>query len=882
MNYPRNQEFFHHFWKKLTSFLMLCFFIATLPAQAQQLLQKKVQLKQSDNSLLEIIQELEQTHGITFSYDESALPKVRLKLDKKYWQLKELLKAIEGQVAVEFRYLNGQIILRKKKKTKVNFSGTIKVDGEQIPGATVYVPELNIGSATDANGYYSLLLPPGRYTSVFSFIGHQQENRPLNLDQDTSLDVNLYPSVDPLEQVVISASQSKTIDLLQTMHTGQHQVDVQQISRMPMLGGETDILRGMQTLPGIQNATPGTINFSARGGAYDQNLVLLDGIPIYNTAHSLGFFSFINPDAIDQVTLYKGHIPAKYGGRLSSITNMQTSNDEVEKFSLKGGIGLLSSRLAIHTPLGKRVSLRVAGRISTSGIINLFPQPTPDINTPPVNRIHNTVSDYTDLVASILVKPTEKDRVKLTSILSRDTFEGADVILGQTFNWQSKGFALNWQRKFSSSLQGDFNLHYSRLDQGYAFDDLTRDYNIGYQWQAGIEQMGGKMNFGYLFSPQSELAFGADFTKHHFRPGKTQESIGIVDVSLADRHSLESGLYVIHRLDLTPKLKVNYGARVSGFYNIGGVRYVYDEAQNLIESQNFAVGKWMDAFIGFEPHFSLRYRFNHQTAVKFSYSRHYQYLHQVNNSAVQLPTNIWLPANNNLKPRFVDQLSLGYFQKLDKKERFEFSAEVYARWMHRVTDFRDNADVVLNDRLATEVSTGTGQALGLELMFRKKGKKLNGTLSYTLSKVVFRIPGIHQGASYAPRYDRPHNLSLNLSYELGRRWRIASNFTYMSGALTTLPQGWFVLNNRLYNYFTKRNDFRLPHFMQWDLNFTLKSKQRRRWQGEWSFGVTNVLNRRNPLAVFRDQSRHNPVKGNRFVNLYLTGWVPYVSYQFKF
>ncbi|HAS40935.1 MAG TPA: hypothetical protein DCS93_10665 [Microscillaceae bacterium] len=871
--------------------VLLCVCISTfLLAQTNQLLlEKTVQVKQKQGTLLDFVKYLNQSQGIPLFYDESMIPDKIVKLGQKNWELKALLNKLFQNTSIEYRYISGQIILRKKKKTKVNFSGTIKVDGEQLAGATVYVPELGIGSTTDANGYYSLILPPGKYTSVFSFIGHERENRTLQLKDDTSMDINLSPSIDKLGEVVVSAPQKKQADLLEATQTGAHQVDLQQVKRMPILGGDTDVLKSIQTLPGIQNATPGVVNFSVRGGTYDQNLVLLDGIPVYNTSHSLGFFSSINPDAVDKVTIYKGDIPAKYGRRLSSITTMQTSNDLVKKFNLSGDISLLSSRLSVNTPLGKKVALRIAGRISTSAIANLFYTPTQDFTQPSRNQIHNAEMAYTDLIASVLVKPSDKDQVKFTTMLSQDQFEGFNVVANRTFNWKSTGMAINWRRKFKPGLVGNFNLHYSNFQKGYLTENalsyktngvfVRRVYGITYNWQAAMEQIGAQMDFTYQLSPKSSLNFGAMATKHRFHPGKTFGSQGINDITLLDRHSVETALYLMHQLQLSPKLEINYGTRISGFYNIGGIRYIYNDTQRL--SQHYKPGELMDSFFGLEPRFNLRYKLNPNTSLKISYNRNYQYLHQLNNSSVQLPTNIWLPVSNNVKPRFVDQFSLGYFIKLGKQGKWDFSVEAYARFMHQVIDYRDNANLFLNDNLANEVRTGTGQAFGMELMLRKKGKRLNGVLSYTLSRVIFNIPGINQGEPYAPRYDRPHNVSLNLSYELGRRWRIASTFTYMSGAYTTLPRGWFTVNNRLYNYFTERNSFRLPYFMQWDIGITLKSKQKRRWQGEWTFGVTNVLNRSNALAIFRDQRSYHP-SSNNLTNMYLAGWLPYITYTFKF
>ena len=884
-----------HWWKKTGVAILGCFLLSIFPLTAQQILKQNIQLKHSEYTFLEVLQDLQQTQGVRFSYDERVLPSEKIKFNKKQWQLQDLLKKLETHSKLEFHYLNGQIIIKKRKDAKVKLSGTIKAAGKQLPGATIYVNELKTGSVADANGHYSLLLPPGKYTSIFSFIGHQRKNRLLDLENDTSLDIHLNPEINKLNEVTINGQKKIRVDFLNSPQTSAHKVDVQQLSRLPMLVGETDLLKGMQTLPGVQNATPGTVNFSVRGGTYDQNMVLLDGIPIYNTTHSLGFFSSINPDVIDQITLYKGDIPARYGGRISSITDMQTSNDLVEKFNLSGGINFLNSRLSINTPIGKKASIRISGRISTSAIINLFHKSNDNINAPPVNRIHNATTDYTDLIGSVLLKPTQRDQVKLSTMLSQDDFQGVDLFNNRKFNWKSTGLAINWQRKFNSSLTGNFNLHYHNLIQGYLLENvlgfglngnsIQRTFGVNgvtYQWQAGIEQIGAKMDFSYSTSAKSKLNFGTYFTKHRFNPGKTFNSRGIDNITLADRHSLETGMYLMHQLKLSPSLEINYGARLSGFYNIGGNKYIYDEAQNLTTIQNFNPGELMDSFFGFEPRLNIHYQFNSNVSLKASYNRNYQYLHQLNNSAVQLPTNLWLPSSNNVKPRFTDQFSLGYFQQLDKKGSLHFSAEAYVRLMHRVNDYRDNTNLLLNDDLATEIRTGVGQAYGLELMLRKKGKKLNGAVSYTLSRTVFNIPGINQGKSYVPRYDRLHNLSLNISYKLSRRWHVASTFTYMSGASITMPQGGFTVNNRPYNYFTERNAFRLPNFIQWDINLTLKSKKRRRWQGEWVFGVTNLLNRHNPLTVFRNQRYSGIRNNNKFTNMYLSGWLPYVTYKFKF
>jgi len=883
MTHQKTRRFFL-FFKKPASFLLLCCCIAFLPAQAQQLFQKNIQLKYSKGTLLEVIQELQQNQGITFSYDESILPKKLLKFDKKDWQLRKLLKAIETQVPIEFRYLNEQIILRKNKKAKINFSGTIKVDGEQVPGAAVYVPALNIGSATDANGYYSLLLPPGRYTSVFSFIGHQRENRTLDLNDDTSLNINLYPAIDPLGEVVISAPQNNEFDLLKTVQPGVHQIDIQQVKDMPMFVGETDVFKGIQALPGIQNAHMGTSNFSVRGGGYDQNLILLDGVPIYNTAHALGFFSVFNTNALQSAQLYKGGLPAQYGGRLSSVLAMKTREGNQERIQVKGGLGLISSNLAVDGPIGKKVTFMVAGRYGyPSLLLNSLNKPGTFVSPGTFINTTGNEMNFFDLNAKVNIKFNKNNQVSITTFGARDRFQSQVILEDNAYDWNNMGGVINWLHRFNPRFTSNVKFFYSQSDYSYQ----QKFKNENFRFSNGIQQQGLKADFNYQFSSHHQLNFGVALTHMYLDPGKQEffdeNNTLTIQTALDTRQVLEGGVYFDHQFSWK-KWQFNYGLRLSTFNTLGsGWQRMYDENRNWTGSKPFGPGQVMHEFHGLEPRASVRYSLNSNASLKASYTRTYQYLHQVGNASIGLPTDFWLPISNNIEPSFADQYALGYFFTFGNKATYQFSTEAYYRHSHQVIDYLDNAQLFMNEAIETQINAGEEIAYGLELMLEKKKGKLKGWLGYTLAKIERNIPGINNDQAYAPAYDRRHNITLNATYDLTKRWRIAANFQYMSGAGTTIPVGEFIFDNQVFNYYSARNGHRLPDFHQLNLSLILRSKQQKRWQGEWVFGVNNVYNRANVFSLSRPQTQIGKVHIHRqFTQMSLFGLMPYISYNFKF
>lgn len=887
MKYILKPDREYSLYKKFGFLLLWALLMASLPAQSQQQLRyKKIQLQRTNGTIQDFLKDLHQHYQINFSYDEHILPQKTFKLYKKSWKLQDLLQKLGQQAQLKVKYVNGQVILKKWKKVKV--SGTIKGqnDNEYLLGATVYVPELNIGSVSDARGRYQLLIPSGNYTSVFSYIGHQSIYQPLKAQENISLDVKLRPQADVLGEVVIRSFRDASIAQLTSDQTDKHILPIENIKQIPTLAGEADVLKSLQRMPGTQNAAVGTTNFSVRGGSYDQNLILLDGIPLYNTGHTAGFFSVINPDIIQSVHFYKGALPAKYGGRLSSVVSIESHDQAPKKLQIRGGVGLISSRLAVEAPLGKKASFIIAGRQGyPSEVVHLLDLHRTTITGSSQDFSGDYFAQFQDLYAKFNFRLNTSNQLSITTFRVQDEFLNriGGWLHNNKYRWNNLGGAITWNHQYNKQLNSQLRLIYSDINYQDEYNtafNLTTD-----QWTSGFQQVGLTLDFDYETSPTSKFNFGISGHRHYFKSAEFKEDITSHTSNLPAKQALEVGLYMDHQLSLGNKWSFRYGLRLSGFYNFGeGVRYVYGPNQQLAHTTQFGSGQVIDRFYGIEPKLSVRYLLNQHSSLRFSYNRSYQYLHQLSNSLVSLPSDVWIPANNNIKPRFADQLTLGHFYRFGQKKQFSLSSEIYYKQTHRTIDYQDNAQLFFNRNVETQLRFGQDKSHGLELMLAKNTGKLTGWIGYTWSKTERQIPGINNDQVFMPSFDRRHNLSLTMSYALGKRWVISSNYSYMSGTRVTLPQGQFVVNNRTYNFYTDRNGYQLPNFHQWDLSLTLKSKKRKKWQGEWIFGVTNVYNQKNPTAVSLTKSVpfHPKISSHSLVKSYLFGWVPSITYNFKF
>lgn len=767
---------------------------------------------------------------------------------------------------------------------KFTLSGYIKDgnNGENLIGATVFVKELNVGATSNEYGFYSISIPTGTYVVEYAYLGFETLSKNITLNANTTENIELGVSSAQLtEVVVVSEAKDQNVS---NIEMSVNKLDIQTIQKMPTLLGEVEIIRSIQLLPGVSTVGEGATGFNVRGGSIDQNLVLLDEAPVYNSSHLFGFFSVFNPDAVKDVKLYKGGIPARYGGRLSSILDVRMKEGNNKKLAVNGGVGLIFSRLSVEAPIVKdKASFIVAGRRSYIDILA-----GPFLN----DGLEGSILNFYDLTLKTNYNINDKNRLFLSGYFGRDNF-GFGEAAG--FNWGNGTATLRWNHLFNDKLFSNITLYYSDYDYEISFgEDATNSFD----WNAQIVNYSIKPELTYFLNPKNVLRFGGQAIIYDFEPGN---AVGVSegevsDVSLDKQYALEGGVYIENEQDLGSQVKINYGLRFSLFNYLGeGRAYEFADApagtrRPIISFQEFDQWESIQTYSNFEPRFSIRYQMTPSTSLKASYNRMAQYLHLVSNTTASTPVDVWTPSTNNIKPQLADQVALGYFQNF-KNNLYEFSSEIYYKSMDNLVDYIDGADLLLNEFLEGDLLTGKGRAYGIELMMKKNEGTFNGWVSYTLARSERLVEGVNDDDWYPSRFDQTHNLSLTAFYEPGKRWTFSSNFVLISGTPTTFPtsrfeQQGFVIPHNANN---TRNNVRIPVYHRLDLSATLEGKknEERRWQSQWVFSIYNVYSRRNPFSIFfrQDQNRILPAQAvnTEAVRLSVIGnFIPSVSYNFKF
>ncbi len=769
-------------------------------------------------------------------------------------------------------------------QSKLTLSGFIKDgnNGETLIGATVYVPELAVGTTSNEYGFYSISVPAGDYQVEFSFLGFETITQTVSLTENTTIDVELGLSAAELTEIVVSseAEDRNVTDLEMSVN----RMDIKTIQRMPTLLGEVEILRSIQLLPGVSSVGEGSSGFNVRGGSIDQNLVLLDEAPVYNSAHLFGFFSVFNPDAVKDVKLYKGGIPSRYGGRLSSILDVRMKEGNNKQFAMSGGIGTIFSRFAVEAPIVKdKASFIVAGRRS---YIDVLAGPFLE------GGLDGSVLNFYDLTLKTNVNLNENNKLFLSGYFGRDNF-GFGEQAG--FNWGNGTATLRWNHLFNDRLFSNITFYYSDYDYEISFGE---DAVNRFDWNAQIVNYSVKPELTYFINPSNKVRFGGQGIIYEFEPGN---AVGISegessDVSLDKKYAIEGAIYAENELDISKKLKINYGLRLSYFNYTGkGRAYEFGEApagqrQPVTSFAEFDQWESIETYTNLEPRFSLRYQLNPQQSIKASYNRMAQYLHLISNTTASTPVDVWTPSTNNIQPQIANQVAVGYFRNF-RGNAYEFSTEVYYKKMDHLVDYIDGADLLLNEFLDGDLLEGQGRAYGLEMMLKKNEGKFSGWVSYTLARTERQVEGINGGEWYPSRFDQTHNLSITAFYELNKRWSFSSNFALISGTPTTFPTSRFEQQGYVvpHNANDTRNNVRIPTYHRLDISATLEGKKndQRRWQGQWVFSIYNLYSRRNPFSIFfrQDQNRvlpEQPITTDAIRLSVIGNFIPSVSYNFKF
>lgn len=767
---------------------------------------------------------------------------------------------------------------------KVTLSGYVKDggNGESIIGANVYIQGTTIATTSNVYGFYSLTVPKGKNTIVFSYIGYQQQTKELELEKNTSLDIELLEDEKTTLSEVTISSEKENVNV-KSMEMSVAKLDIKQISKIPALLGEVDVVKSIQLLPGVTTVGEGSGGFNVRGGNIDGNLILLDEAPVFNSSHLFGFFSVFNPDAVKDVKLYKGGIPAPYGGRISSLLDIRMKEGNNKKFEFNGGIGTIFSRFSIEGPIKKdKASFILAGRRS---YIDVLAKPFIKKQLPDLNDVKFY---FYDLTGKVNWRINKKNQVFLSGYLGQDVF-GA----GFRFDWGNSTATARWNHIFGEKLFLNTTFYYSNYNYFLGFKNDND--NTSFDWKSNIINYSFKPDFTYYVNQNNTMHFGGQVIYYNFKPGKavvTNASGDKSEVGLESKYGLESAIYIDNEQKFGKRFSMQYGLRYSMFNYMGAgtAYYYYDTVPNyrkrLKEEKVFDGWETIKQYGNLEPRLSMKYEVTDESSVKASYNRMAQYLHLVSNTAAATPLDIWTPVTNNILPQISDQVALGYFRNF-KDNMYETSVEVYYKDMQNQLDYIDNSSLLLNKYIEADLLQGRGRAYGLELFIKKNKGKFTGWISYTLARTERKVPGLSKGEWYYSRYDRPHNMNITASYELNKRWTFGGNFVLMSGTPATFPnvkyeiQGYTVTDNTT----EKRNNFRNTAYHRLDLSATWtpkKNETRKKFKSNWVFSVYNVYNRKNAFTIFFRPNKDNPIQTEAVRYSVLGTFVPAVTYNFNF
>lgn len=800
------------------------------------------------------------------------------------------MKIRSGRLALLPLLFFGCFLYAQERHT---ISGTISEAGsnETLIGVSILVPELQTGATTNEYGFYSLTLPEGSYELVITSLGFRDIRQTVSFAANQRLDFQMESEAEQLEEVVV-IEEAERLDIRKPQMSVAT-LKAETIKSIPVVLGEADVIKSILLLPGVTNAGEASSGFNVRGGAVDQNLILLDEATIFNSSHLFGFFSVFNPDAIKDVKLYKGGIPARYGGRVSSVLEIFQKEGNSKEFHMNGGIGLVASRLLAEGPIVKdRAAFLAGGRASYA---HLFL---------PVFKIDNRAYFY-DLNTKLNYRLNDRNNLYLSGYFGRDLFSLSDLFVN-TYGNAVVNF--RWNHLFSDRLFSNLSLIYSDYYYG-----LELDF-VGFQWNSGIQNFNLKYDLKYYLSNTFQINFGMHNTYYVFNPGKiipNSPDSGIVEEQLTKKYANENAVYVDVAHDISPSLSLGYGLRISQFNRLGQDAFYVYANDNPVDFDEFSLvyqeatpidtlssrrSETLKKFLNLEPRVSLSWTLSEQSSVKASYTRMAQYLHLLSNTSSPTPLDVWTPSGPYTKPQLVDQYAMGYFRNFSGND-YSLETEVFYKEVQNRIDYIDGANLIANNAIERVILNGQARAYGWELLLRKNTGRLTGWLAYTLAKSeqqtpgrttvvstgrTVQEPGINFGKWYSTPYDKRHDLSLYGRYQLSDRWSFNTNFIFQTGQPTNYPVGQFQFEGLVVPYYGLRNQQRLPSYHRLDLSATLQPMRKpgARVKGEWVFSVYNVYNRYNAASI---NFRQNQDTGrNEAIRTSIFGIVPAVTYNFRF
>ncbi len=859
-------------------FIAIIFLLSSAGSSHAQ--QSTVVIPQGEYRISQILQNMESS-GLNLSFSTEFLDTNKI-VRVSETDLKSVLSLICGQL-LDYRIMGNDILIFQKEIQKYTINGFIRdrQDGEALLGTTIRVLGTSIGVVSNDYGYYALTLLPGNYQLAIQSVGYNPVVLDVDLESDLLMDIKMVSKQLELEEIVVTSYDSD--HEIKGVRTSVNRIDMELAGDIPYLLGEVDIFQSALLLPGIRNIGEDAVGLNVRGGAVDENLILIDESNLFSTNHFYGLISVFNPDAVKDVTIYKGDIPSTYGGRVSSAIHVRQKEGNDQQLSLSGGLGLVSGRLMLEGPIKKdESSFLLSARSSFFDYVSA------------ISGLDDSRTNFQDYNMKVNWRPNNKNHFYLSSYIGNDNNNDGLLINRQ---WGNRTVTGRWNHVFSGTLFSNFTLNYS----DYKYEVSNPEESGQFIGSSNVRNYGAKSDFTWFVSPDATLEFGGGTIVHRLNPG---DRLPLNDegfnnpVSVDSEHGLEPYLYANLQQNIGERWIMYYGFRYSSFYNLGPEEvysYASDlprERTNIIDTTSFDRGELITDFHNFEPRVSINYNFGAGNTLKASYNRATQYIHLISNTITPAPTDIWKLSDIHISPSLSDQYTLGYY-KLLPAFNLDFFAEAYYKSTRNIIEYKEGADLVLNETIETEVLQGDARAYGLELYLRKKVGRFRGWFSYTLSKSERQIDSpiaseqINSGEYFPSDFDRTHDLSLSGIYSISDRWTVSSNFVYSTGRPITFPEGKYVFDGIVLPSFNNRNQFRLTDYHRLDISARLEGKktkpngQPKKKIDYWTFSIYNVYGRRNAYSyLFRQQENSDQAEVVRYS--ILGTLIPSVTYNFRF
>jgi hypothetical protein len=885
------------FQKKLTYLtLLLCFLLIAASTSFAQNLNKKITITAYDQPLGEVIKQISEKGDILFSYNPQSLPvDKKITLVARNTSLSKIFEKVFKANGIDYIVSEKQVILKLSNKAtpassqiqipagrKYTISGYIrdKATGEAIIGANVYDQASLQGTTTNSYGFFSLSLQQGEYRITSSMIGYTPYLQSIELNKNIELTVDLELSSVEISAVEITADpETEASDINQSNGM---KLSPALLKQMPGFAGNLDVLKSLQTVPGILTFGDGSSFYYVRGGSSDQNLLLIDEAPVYNPSHLFGFFSALAPDAIKEVVIYKGDFPANYGGRLSSVVDVRAREGNLKQVGFSGNVGIYTSDLTLEGPILKdKSSFIISGRKSNLNWLQRY-----------IDDQRSYKFDFYDFNIKLNVKLNKNNRLYLTTFTGNDIFERYTSLNDNTFgiSWKNVAGTLRWNHVFNSKLFSNTTVYFSRYNYYLDISKELRNY-----WTSSITNATLKTDFSWFLNPENTIKTGFELNRHESNPGKMYYSDEEIPASLATYQSNEIAFYAANEQKIGEKLIARYGLRLTRWNDLGPTSvYFFDANHNVIDTIQVAGNTIYESFLNFEPRISLKYRISETASLNAGYNHNVQHLQMLSNSTSPFTSlEVWAPAGPNIKPQQSDQFSLGYFSKIFQRQ-FDFSVEAYYKRLYNQIDYKDHANLLINQLIEGELRFGDGWSYGIETLLRKSKGKLNGWISYTYSRTMKQITDVNNGETFPAAYDRPHNLIITLAYGYGKRWNFSSQWLYLTGSPFTSPTGFYYINGTSVPVYGKKHNDRYPDYHRLDVSvsYTL-SKPEKRFQHHLMLTVYNAYGRHNPFTQnfnkIMDDNGNFVVPANLEgdveripTSISVAGAIPSLNYTFRF